>query len=226
METNDMKKIENIRIRPLSNEERSRAWNGIASRLPSTPVLSPFVFPLHKTLSFAAIFIFLIGTVSASDSARPGQLLFPIDIAVERIESSIDSSSQVDHAQERLIEFDAIVGSDVIQETPQETPTAARMEKAAAPIAPINPQPSDVFLEGEPASGAADMMMMSSTVSDGPAPTPLSDEIEQAIATTRAELEEILNKALMDDDTETVVEIMATIDEFEAKVNTLRGSSF
>lgn len=221
-----MKKIENIRIRPLSNEERSRAWNGIASRLPSTPALSPFVFPLHKTLSFAAIFIFLIGTVSASDGARPGQLLFPIDIAVERIESSIDSSSQVDHAQERLIEFDAMVGSDVIQETPQETPTAARMEKAAAPIAPINPQPLDVFLEGEPASGAADMMMMSSAVSDGPAPTLLSDETEQAIATTRAKLEEILNKALMDDDTETVVEIMATIDEFEAKVNTLRGSSF
>ncbi|MDQ5928130.1 MAG: hypothetical protein QG633_568, partial [Patescibacteria group bacterium] len=96
----------------------------------------------------------------------------------------------------------------------------------AAPIAPINPQPLDVFLEGEPASGAADMMMMSSAVSDGPAPTLLSDETEQAIATTRAKLEEILNKALMDDDTETVVEIMATIDEFEAKVNTLRGSSF
>ncbi len=213
-----MKKIENIRIRPLSNEERSRAWNGIASRLPSTPALSPFVFPLHKTLSFAAIFIFLIGTVSASDGARPGQLLFPIDIAVERIESSIDSSSQVDHAQERLIEFDAMVGSNVIQETP----AAARMEKAAAPV---TSSPADAPLQAEPASEASDMMMFSA-MRAAPAPTPLSDETEQAIATTRAELEEILNKALMDDDTETVVEIMATIDEFEAKVNTLRGSSF
>ena len=217
-----MRKLENIRIRPLSNEERSRAWNNIASQLPSTPVLSPFVFPIHKVVSFAAIFIFLIGTVSASDSSRPGQLLFPIDIAVERIESSLDSSSQVNHAQERLVEFDATVGSD---ETIQETPTAARMEKTAAPIAPINPRPSDVFLEGEPTSETADMMMFS-VVNSGPAPTPLSDETEQAITTTRAALEEILNKALMGDDTQTVVEIMATIDEFETKVNTLRGSSF
>lgn len=213
-----MNKLENIRVRPLSHEERSRAWNGIAARLPSTPVLSPFVFPIYKTVSFAAVFILLIGTVSASDSARPGQLLFPIDIAVERIESSIDSSSQVDHAQERLVEFDAMVESDTIQETP----TATRMEKTAAPMAPINPRPSDVFLEGEPPSETADMMMFSA-VSEGPAPTPLSDETEQAIATTRAELEAILNKALMDDDTETVVKIMATIDEFETKVQVMRG---
>ncbi len=214
-----MKKLENIRIRPLSNEERSRAWNSIASRLPSTPVLSPFVFPIHKVVSFAAVFIFLIGTVSASDSARPGQLLFPVDIAVERIESSLDSSSQADHAQERLAEFDQTV---TVKTDDQEVPTAARMEKAAAPMAPINPRPSDVFLEGEPASEAADMMMFS-VVRDGPAPTPLSVETEQTITTTRAALEEILNKALMSDNTETVVEIMATIDEFEAKVRVMRG---
>lgn len=198
-----MKKIENIRIRPLSNEERSRAWNNIASQLPSTPVLSPFVFPIHKVVSFAAIFIFLIGTVSASNSARPGQLLFPIDRAVERIETTLDSTSQADHAQERLVEFDEIVGSN---ETAQEAPATARMEKAAAPT--------------------ADMMMFSVATEDSAPAIELTPETEQAIATTRAELEEILNKALMDDDTETVVEIMATIDEFEAKVNTLRGSSF
>lgn len=210
-----MKKLENIRVRPLSNEERSRAWNSIASQLPSTPVLSPFVFPLHKTLSFAAIFIVLIGTVGASNNARPGQLLFPIDIAVERVETSLDSSSQVDHARERLAEFDATVGSDVIQETP----AAIRMEKAAAPV---TSSPADAPLQAEPASEASDMMMFSA-MRAAPAPTPLSDEIEQAIATTRVELEEILNKALMDDDTETVVEIMATIDEFEAKVQMMRG---
>ncbi len=195
-----MKKLENIRIRPLSNEERSRAWNNIALQLPSTPVLSPFVFPIHKVVSFTAIFIVLIGTVSASNNARPGQLLFPIDRAVERIETTLDSTSQADHAQERLVEFDEIVGSN---ETAQEAPATARMEKTAAPT--------------------ADMMMFSVATEDSAPAIELTPETEQAITTTRAELEEILNKALMDDDTETVVEIMATIDEFEAKVQMMRG---
>ena len=200
MEINDMKKLETIHVRPLSNEERSRAWNNIAARLPSTPALSPFVFPLHKALSFAAIFIFLIGTVSASDSARPGQLLFPIDRAVERIETTLDPASQANHAQERLVEFDEIIGSQPPQDAAAPAP---RMGKVATP--------------------SAETMMFSAAMDAPTQAVELSPGAEQAIATTRAELEAILNKALMDDDAETVAKIIATIDEFETKVQAMRG---
>ncbi len=200
METNNMNKLEAIHVRPLSSEERSRAWNNITAQLPSTPVLSPFVFPIRKAISFAAIFIFLVGTVSVSNSARPGQILFPLDTAVERIESSLNSSSQAEHAQERLAEFDEVVGNQPPQDVGA---TAPRMGKVAAP--------------------EADTMMFSVT-NDVIAPSPLSDETEQAIITTRTELEKILNDAMLNDDTETVVKVMTTIDEFEAKVEMMRSN--
>ncbi len=201
-----MKKLEQIHIRPLSEEERSRAWNNIAARIPSTPVLSPFVFPVRKALSMAVVFVFIVGTVGASNSARPGQVLFPLDVAIERVESSLDSSSQADHARERLAEFDQIVGVEgtetQVANDAAQAPIPVRMEKSAPP--------------------QADTTMMFAAM-EAPEPVRLSDEVEQAIEKTRTELEKILNAATFKGDTETVIKITATIEEFETKVRMMRG---
>jgi phage baseplate assembly protein W len=71
----------------------------------------------------------------------------------------------------------------------------------------------------------ADTTMMFAAM-EAPAPVPLSDEVEQAIKKTRIELEKILNAATFEGDVETIIEIATTINEFEAKVNALRASSF
>lgn len=202
METNDINKLERIRIRSLSQEERSRSWSGIKTRLSSTPTLSPFTFPIHKAISFAAVFMLVIGTVSVSDTARPGQTLFPIDIAVERVASSIDPSSRVDHAHERLAEFDQTLESDAAQnDSGPQMPPAGQMEKAASP--------------------EADTVMMFATT-EAPLLRPLSEDVEQIIEKTRHELEKILNDAAFKGDEETVIEIVAIIDAFETKVRMMR----
>lgn len=206
--TNDLHNLEHIRTRPLSLDEQSRVWGGIEQRLDTTPAQSPFVFPMHKALSFAFAFVVIVGVVGVSDSAHPGDILFPLDTTVERVESSLRPASRASHAQERLAEFTTLT------------------QTTNAPIAMKSGQADMIRSTGEAAPEMADTLMFSSMVADdtAPVPTPLPEHIEQAVESTRAELEALLSEALMRGNEQTINEILMTIELFEAHVASLRAS--
>lgn len=206
-----MHNLEHIRTRPLSHDEQSRAWNNIEQRLATTPAQSPFVFPLQKALSLAFAFVVIVGVVGVSDSAQPGDILFPLDTAVERVESTLNPSSRAGHAHERLEEFAAITQSDETSVAMKES-TADMTRTASAPA-----QESADMLTFSAMSG-------SSVSDDAMASPPLPEHIERAIETTRTELESLLSEALMRGDQDTISEILTTIEIFEVRVASLRAS--
>lgn len=210
-----MNNLEHIRIKELSSEERSRVWSSLETKLPETPVRSPFVqsttdrpwvgFPMHKALSLAFAFVLIVGTVGISDSARPGDTLFPIDRAVERVEATLNPSSRARHAQERFEEFASLVGS----------PTGAGVAMKAGDMAELS----------RTSAPQAEMAAMFALVDDASAPTPqpLDEETEAHIETTRLEIEMLLGKALMQGDQTTINEILAIQEAFEQYVASLRA---
>lgn len=206
-----MHNLEHIRTRPLSHDEQSRVWNNIEQRLATTPAQSPFVFPLRKALSLAFAFVVIVGVVDVSHSALPGDTLFPIKRSVERVESTLNPSARAGHAQERLREFIAITQSDETSIAMKES-TADMTRTASAPA-----QESADMLTFSAMSG-------SSVSDDATASATLSEHIEQAIETTRTELESLLSEALMRGDQDTISEILTTTEIFEAHVASLRAS--
>jgi hypothetical protein len=200
--------LEHIKIKPLSETERSDVWIRIKSKLATTPVESPFSLSAlfsSKALAYAFAFLVVFGTVGASNNAVPGSLLFPLDLAVERVESSIDPASRADHARERLNEFDSAVG---VTETVADSAGAdIRMQENAAPEAEVT-------------------TMMAFSVSDDVAQKSapaheLSPEMQEVVENTRRELLKIEAEATLKGDAETLAEIQTTIAEFEARVNAL-----
>lgn len=206
-----MKHIDNITIRQLSTEERNRSWDAISAQLATTPTQSPFAFPLQKAFSLAFAFVVIVGVVGISDSANPGDILFPLDTAVERIESTINPSSRANHAQERLEEFVASTQSGDVSVTMKESPASTARTTNA------------------PAQESADMLAFSA-ISDSPAhdatmvSVQLPEHVEQSIHIARVELESLLSEALMRGDQETINDILITIEMFEEYATSLRAS--
>ncbi|MBP9772133.1 MAG: hypothetical protein KBD16_04425 [Candidatus Pacebacteria bacterium] len=197
--------LENIRVRPLSDAEQSRSWSAIKMRMPETAIISPVSFFSYKAFSLAAVFVIVLGGVGFADSARPGQLLFSVDRAVESIETSIDSSANAKHARERLSEFDEVIPQN--DTTLADMDVSTRMQKSAAPEAPI--------VESE---AAAMFMALDATVAEE---TALDPETQALVNQTRMELLKLEADATLRDDEETLREIQNTIAEFEARVQTL-----
>jgi hypothetical protein len=118
----------------LSAEERLRLWQGIAASLPvplpAQPIISPYsqytitTLILKKTMiPLIAIFITVLSggaTVYASDTARPGDFLYPVDRAMENLKLRLASTEETrsllaeSFTEERLHELRDIIDEEVL----------------------------------------------------------------------------------------------------------------
>lgn len=113
-------KLKNMSPKPLTPGEKTRAWSFIRQRiaLERQKEFSGYRFPLfyifarRRAMAFAAVVILLgssLATAAAADSANPGDFLFPLDLASERIRIILASDTKKDElrlkfAQERVDE--------------------------------------------------------------------------------------------------------------------------
>ena len=113
----------------MTDAERTQFLQGVRNGMKS-PVPSHFIFNQQSMIPLLMVAVLLFGgggTVLASDSARPGDLLFPVDTALENIRLSLASEVEKSEirlrlAEERLAEFDDIVteeiaGADAVNDT-------------------------------------------------------------------------------------------------------------
>ncbi len=123
--TTPQKLLLNIRPKSLTKSERSVLWQEIQKDItPRTKkeerLFSLAIFQLTSVRMATAAFliVLLLGgstvTVLASNEAKPGDLLYPIDIAVEKIQVAVASENKkpllkVEHAKERFEEVAQLV---------------------------------------------------------------------------------------------------------------------
>ncbi len=106
----------------LSPSERSRAWQNIHASLTPQPLRSPYshvTWLSHASLiRVLAVIALVVGggvTTVAAHEARPGDALFPLDRALERIELKLARSEErrneiaIAHAEERLSELKILI---------------------------------------------------------------------------------------------------------------------
>lgn len=108
----------------LSAVQKEALWTQIESSLVvPTPIPTPFLFTFIQTRYMASFILALMlvlgstGTVMASNSARPGDLLYPIDRATETVEGSflrgdVKAHFTAELAQERVDELHALLNDD------------------------------------------------------------------------------------------------------------------
>ncbi len=193
-----LQRLDHIKTRPLSERERADVWLSIKSKLATTPTAFPFSFFSRKVLVYALAFIVIVGTVGASNSARPGSPLFSVDLAVERVESAVDPASRADHARERLAEFESVVGSETFITTSE--------TRQAKTLAPAESMP---------------MAMMAMDSAGEQSVHELPPEIQKVVDAARQELRAIEAEATLKGDAETLTEIQVVIVEFEARAAAL-----
>lgn len=122
---NDIEKaVQDARPAPLTPDETQALMREVSLRMRSS-MPSPytrFLFVSTKTMiPLALIIAVLLGggvTVAASDDARPGDFLFPVDRAVEDFRLALSSDKdkedlRIKFADERLREFDSIVDEEI-----------------------------------------------------------------------------------------------------------------
>ncbi|MEY3783703.1 MAG: hypothetical protein RLZZ230_25 [Candidatus Parcubacteria bacterium] len=129
--TDIIKIIENARPE-LSESVSLSLWNNIESKLnPSTPVIQPTPSPFTKLFSFkntysmtslALLLILALGggaTAFASDAARPGDILFPVERAIENLQLRLTLNAEAHDAlvqkltDERLAELRSIIDEEI-----------------------------------------------------------------------------------------------------------------
>jgi predicted small metal-binding protein len=108
----------------LSREKKDDLWSAIENDIKNSPVPSPFLFNFINQKRMITAFAALVlmfgvgGTVYASNEARPGDLLFPIDQAIEEIRLAVVGNDddrarlQIQFAEERLAELRSILEED------------------------------------------------------------------------------------------------------------------
>jgi len=113
-----------MKVKHLSEEEQERVWGGVmksfATNRESSPRYSILQFtikPMYKFAIALLLFVFSAGTVYASDSAKPGDTLFPLDRAWENIRLVFSSGEKKDElkvkfAFEREQEFNQILSEN------------------------------------------------------------------------------------------------------------------
>lgn len=142
--TKDSKTIEErlkgVKFRELSESESRSAWDKISVNLDGRPA---FLFPtllankksMIPLLIGALIFASAGGTVAASNSAVPGDALFGIDRAVERVELALAGSGKAEiklkHANERLEEVEKLIEKNRVSARASSTATSTNATTTA-----------------------------------------------------------------------------------------------
>ena len=127
MNNNIDNKFKNIKTKSLSQLEKDTLWQGISNDINKANNLSFFSFVFSKraviNIAIAILVIFggFIATVQAADKAKPGDVLYALDRAVENIQITFASSEDKDKlkikfAQERASEIQDVVEKNIDQE--------------------------------------------------------------------------------------------------------------
>ena len=106
----------------LTTAQKNELWERIkAETVSSTPIPSPYLFnfnfkkPMAPIIAVIALMLGVGGTAAASESARPGDLLFPIDQAIEDVRLALATSDEAEarlkivFAEERLAELRSLL---------------------------------------------------------------------------------------------------------------------
>lgn len=112
----------------LSEKEQSTLWSQISLHMPQPPLMFPFIWfavPRHMALAFVVVLVVMSGGVSIvrADNARPGDALFPLDRALERLELRLAQTTDdkarvgVKHAEERITELRATLKESSLKES-------------------------------------------------------------------------------------------------------------
>ncbi len=120
---NDIEKIlSNLHAARLDTSERERVWQGIEHSIINTKVSSGWmVHVIHKPMItglIVALAILLgVGGTAAADNSRPGDSLFGVDRAVERVRIALANSERKDDlraqfAEERVREINELISDD------------------------------------------------------------------------------------------------------------------
>ncbi|MCP6717989.1 MAG: DUF5667 domain-containing protein [Patescibacteria group bacterium] len=116
MSSNIEKKLkETAKTNPLTKAEKNTLWAKIETSINKINVFKPSIFVnLTPKFIFALLMIVAVigasaATVVASNDAGPGDLLYPIDLAIERVRIALSKEKNKDNlrlkfAQERLME--------------------------------------------------------------------------------------------------------------------------
>jgi hypothetical protein len=133
----DIHHILNTTQPALSPKERGELWERIHESLSKNSIRSPFQawFLLQTPLARIAVVIALIvgggvTTVGAHESG-PGDFLFPLDRALERIELKLTRSSEkrsevaIAHAEERLSELKVLIATSDTDDSNSNTATTS-----------------------------------------------------------------------------------------------------
>lgn len=104
----------------LTESERQHLVRAVMART-ARSIPSPYSFISTRSMIPLAIALIVLlgagGTVAASDSARPGDFLFPLDRGIEEVRLALAPNEDKDtlrirFAEERIKEFDAIVDTE------------------------------------------------------------------------------------------------------------------
>ncbi len=134
----------------LSEAERVLLWTELELKLGAqAPIPSPFMFNFIHTKAMASLLLILMlivgggGTALASDAARPGDLLFPVERALEnarlKLATSNDSRNELRtrYTDERLSELREILeeeSEDVSDDSVATTATTASSSTSTLPV--------------------------------------------------------------------------------------------
>lgn len=136
-------KLKNIRFRDLDGNEREALWRTITTKksMHSSPLSFNLALkPMTALLIALAVLFSGTGIVAASDAAKPGDALFGIDLAVERLKMSLASDDNRNElartfAQERLEEIQKLRGDgSVDDDNASSTPSTAGLTEAEAEV--------------------------------------------------------------------------------------------
>ena len=123
MNNNLEENLSKIKIRQISIEEKDSLWHNIVvrkakdrevkSNLLSILSISSFNFQMNKLIVGALALVLVLGggtMVAASNQSLPGDLLFPVDLAIEKIQIKLASEEQrhelkLKFAEERVAEI-------------------------------------------------------------------------------------------------------------------------
>lgn len=114
-------RLSGIKFRELSMYEREMVWQRIASAIKPQPIPSPWLLPVKfKTKIMIPLIIVAImfagagGTAVLADNSRPGDALFPIDRASEKVRLAFANENKsvelkARFAEERLGEVEGLI---------------------------------------------------------------------------------------------------------------------
>jgi len=98
---NDIRKqLKKTQVSSLTQQEKNFVWKQVSLSMAATPHKDSYKTKvssiLKRSVAISIIFGMTMGTASATDSSKPGDLLFPFERAVENIQISMTSGEKKD----------------------------------------------------------------------------------------------------------------------------------